>query len=102
MNRSTIALLFAAFVLAACCCGCAFVPADPSKMTAEQLKANAKDKNASVSCSNGKTMSGNVTVVYVNTDQAPKLGSVVTVKSDCETTVTTTAQVEPAKAASAP
>lgn len=82
--------------------GCAAVPGDPSKMSAEQLKAAAKDKNASVACWNGKTAAGNVTVTYVNTDQAPRLGSQVTVESDCRILVTTTTTEPPAKAASAP
>lgn len=98
MKTLSLAVL-AAVALSACG---SLVPADPSKMTADQLKANAKDKNASASCINAKTVTGNVTAVYVNTDQAPKLGSVVTIKSDCEVTITTTSQVEPAKAASAP
>lgn len=81
--------------------GCAGVPGDPAKMSAEQLKAAARDKNASVACWNGKTAAGNVTTIYVNTDQAPKLGSQVTVESDCRTIVTTTAEPA-ARAASAP
>ena len=67
--------------------GCAYLPADPSKMSAEQLKAAARDKNSSVACSNGKTAAGNVTLVYVNVDQAVPLGSSVTVEADCKTTV---------------
>jgi tRNA A37 threonylcarbamoyladenosine synthetase subunit TsaC/SUA5/YrdC len=94
----TIAILLAVLFLAAC----ANLAGDPSKMSADQLKASAKDKNASVACWNGKTAAGNVTTVYVNSDQAPKLGSVVTIEADCKTTVTTTSAAEPAKAASAP
>jgi starvation-inducible outer membrane lipoprotein len=88
--------------LAALLAGCVSLPADPSKMSAEQLKATAKDRNASVACSNGKTAAGNVTMVYVNTDQAVRLGSQVTVEPDCRTIVTTTTFFEPVKAASAP
>lgn len=69
---------------------CANLPGDPSKMSPEQLKANAKDKNSSVACSNGKTAAGNVTLVYVNVDQAVPLGSSVTVEADCKTTVQAT------------
>lgn len=81
--------------------GCAgTLPADPAKMSPDQLKAAAKDKNAAVACSNGKTAAGNVTLVYVNLDQAVRLGSTATVEADCKTTITTTSQ--PAPAASAP
>lgn len=81
--------------------GCANVlPADPTKMSPEQLKAAAKDKNAAVACSNGKTAAGNVTLVYVNLDQAMRLGSSAVVEPDCRVTLSTTSQ--PASAASAP
>jgi len=95
MKHSILALSILALA------GCTNLAGDPSKMSAEQLKAAAKDKNASVACTNGKTAAGNVTMVYVNTDQAVKLGSQVVVESDCRTTVTTTAEPT-SKAASAP
>lgn len=76
------------------------LPADPAKMNPDQLKAAAKDKNAAVACSSGKTAAGNVTLVYVNLDQAVRLGSTATVEADCKTTITTTSQ--PSSAASAP
>ena len=77
-----------ALLLLTACAGT--LPADPAKMSPEQLKANAKDKNSSVACSNGKTAAGNVTMVYVNVDQAVPLGSSVTVEADCKTTVQAT------------
>lgn len=80
--------------------GCANLAGDPAKMSPEQLKASAKDKNAAVSCWNGKTAAGNVTMTFVQADQAIRLGSQITVDADCRTIVTTTS--EPAKAASAP
>ena len=87
------------FSLCLCLTSCANLPADPAKMSAEQLKAAAKDKNASVACSSGKTAAGNVTLVYVNLDQAIRLGSTATVEADCKTVITTTSS---APAASAP
>ena len=85
------------FLMVACA---GVLPADPANMSPDQLKAAAKDKNAAVACSNGKTAAGNVTMVYVNLDQAVRLGSTATVEADCKTTITTTSQ--PAPAASAP
>ena len=82
--------------------GCAQAPQnfDPSKMSAEQLKAVASDKNATVSCGRVVAATGTAVVVYVNLDKSaiPVNGS-VTVDDACKTTVTLTA---PAKAASGP
>ena len=66
-------------------------------MTPEQLKANAKDKNASVACFSGKTVTGNVVTTYVNADQAANLASKVTLNADCSVVIETAS-----KAASAP
>lgn len=77
---------------------CANLPGDPAKMSPEQLKANAKDKNSSVACSNGKTAAGNVTLVYVNVDQAVPLGSTVTVEADCKTVVQAVINYKPTSA----
>lgn len=79
--------------LLAACAGA--LPADPAKMSPEQLKASARDKNAAVACSSGKTAAGNVTLVYVNMDQAVRLGSMATVEADCKTTITTTSTPAP-------
>ena len=82
--------------------GCAQVPQnyDPSKMSADQLKAIASDKNATVSCAKVVGTGGTGVVVFVNLDKStiPVNGS-VTVDDACKTTVLLTA---PAKAASGP
>ena len=91
--KHIIALLVATLLSA-----CASLPGDPANMTPEQLKANAKDKNSSVACSNGKTAAGNVTLVYVNVDQAVPLGSSVVVEADCKVTVQATIAYKPASA----
>lgn len=100
MSFTRNCFLLACIAVTALIVGCAALPADPAKMSPDQLKAAAKDKNAAVACSNGKTAAGNVTLVYVNLDQAVRLGSTATVEADCKTTITTTSQ--PAQAASAP
>jgi starvation-inducible outer membrane lipoprotein len=82
--------------------GCAQVPQnyDPSKMSAEQLKAIASDKNATVSCAKVVGTGGTGVVVFVTLDKStiPANGAVV-VDAECKTTVTLTASP---KAASAP
>jgi len=82
--------------------GCAQTPQnyDPSKMSAEQLKAVAADKNATVSCGKVVAATGTAVVVFVNLDKSaiPVNGS-VTVDDACKTTVNLTS---PQKAASAP
>ena len=72
--------------------GCATqIPADPSKMSAEQLDKWIKDKSASVSCVSGKTAAGNVSAVYVNIDKStlPASASSVVVDPDCKVTIGT-------------
>lgn len=90
----TVTILFSAAIVSAC----ANLAADPAKMTPEQLKAAAKDKNASGACATGKNMAGTFTTVYVNADQGSNIGSRVTINGgDCTTIVETVS-----KAASAP
>lgn len=88
MTLTRIVIAFtAALVLLS---GCASLPADPSRMTPDQLKAAARDKNSSAACTNAKTAAGNVTMIYVNVDQAVPLGSQVTVEADCKVTINAT------------
>lgn len=73
------------FLLAACGTS---MPADPTKMSAEQLKEWVKDKNAYVTCASAKSMSGNVTLMSANLDKGTVIGGTVTVSPDCTTTIT--------------
>lgn len=92
-------ILLATLVLLA---GCNTLPGDPANMTAEQIKANAKDRNSTAACVSGKTAAGNVTTIYINADQGVRLGSTVNIKADCETTITTSyTAADVARAASA-
>jgi hypothetical protein len=95
MNPKNLFILSVAFALAAC----AGIAADPSKMSADQLREVAKEKNAVISCWNGKTAAGNVTMTYVNNAQAQRFSSVTTVESDCKTVVQIVAQPDPAASA---
>jgi cell division septation protein DedD len=67
---------------------CTNMPADPTKMSAEQLKEWVKDKNAYVTCASAKNMSGNVTLMSANLDKGTVVGGTVTVSPDCTTTIT--------------
>lgn len=86
-------------LLASLLTGCATAPNgyDPSKLSAEQIKAAVADKSTTVSCGLATGVYGRGMVVYVNLDaeRQPVAGS-VTVDSECKTTVTV------APAASAP
>jgi hypothetical protein len=70
--------------------GCTTLPADPAKMTPEQLTAYAKDKNASISCVQARNATGTVAMITVNLDKSTLVAGSVTVKpaSDCEATIT--------------
>jgi len=67
--------------------GCSTVAMDPTKMSAEQLEAWAKDKNASAVCVSGKTATGNVTSTYVVLDKGTVATGSVTVDADCKVTI---------------
>ena len=70
--------------------GCTSLPADPAKMTPEQLKAYALDKNASIACVQARNATGTVAMITVTLDKAVIASGSVTVKpaSDCEATIT--------------
>jgi starvation-inducible outer membrane lipoprotein len=77
--------------------GCTALPADPAKMSPEQLREWAKDRNASVSCVQARNATGTVAMVTVTLDKAAIASGSVTVKpaSDCEATITAAPVVKP-------
>jgi hypothetical protein len=77
--------------------GCTTLPADPAKMSAEQLKEWVRDKNATMSCASAKNAAGNLTMVSASLDKGAVQSGSITVTADCVTTITSSA-----KAASAP
>ncbi len=87
-----------ALALLALIAGCAQIPADPSKMTAEQLSAWAKDKNANIACSTYKGVYGTGVVNYVVLDKGIVVNGTVVLDSECKVTITNSAT----KPASAP
>jgi ABC-type Fe3+-hydroxamate transport system substrate-binding protein len=92
MNRAM--LLITALLV-----GCAgtTVPADPTKMSAEQLREWVKDRNANISCAIINSVYGRSTLVYANLDRSVVVNGTVSVDSECKVTITNAA-----KAASAP
>lgn len=79
-------ILIAALMLS----GCTTLPADPAKMSPEQLREWAKDRNASVTCVQARNATGTVAMISVSLDKAVISSGSVTVKpsSDCEATIT--------------
>jgi len=68
--------------------GCMSLPYNPADMSAEQLTAAAKDKNASVVCAIGNSPYGRAVIVTVNLDQKVIVQGTVTVDDTCKTTIT--------------
>jgi starvation-inducible outer membrane lipoprotein len=77
-------------IIAALLAGCTTLPADPAKMSPEQLREWAKDRNASVTCVQARNATGTVAMISVSLDKSVISSGSVTVKpsSDCEATIT--------------
>lgn len=78
------------FLVLAVIAGCVSLPADPTKMSAEQLKEWAKDKNANISCGSTISTLGKFGVVSVVIDKGLVPNGSVTVDADCKVTITNT------------
>ncbi len=79
----------ALLVLLAVMTGCGgLIPADPSKMSPEQLKEFAKDKNANVYCVVANTPYGKQVGTAVVLDKAVIPAGTVVVTNDCTVTIT--------------
>ena len=78
-------LLFLLFV-AGCASGPS-VPADPLKMTPEQLKEYVKDRNANISCVAVQNLTGSAVVTWVVLDKGPVLSGGVSVGANCEVSI---------------
>jgi len=77
-------------VLAALLPGCVNLPADPTSMSAEQLKEWAKDKNANISCASKEMLVGHFSVVTVTLDKGLLKDGSLAVDADCKIIITTT------------
>jgi len=70
--------------------GCAQLPVDPAKMSAEQLREWGKDKNANISCGVLNSPYGRGVAVYVILDKAVVVNGTVSVDSECKVTIVNT------------
>jgi hypothetical protein len=68
--------------------GCATLPADPASMSADQIKALALDKNASVACTVINSPYGRGVATFVNLDRAVIAHGTVSVDAECKVTIT--------------
>jgi starvation-inducible outer membrane lipoprotein len=76
-------LIITAFMLA----GCLTMPADPAKMTPEQLTAFAKDKNANIACTTVNSPYGRGISAYVVLDKSVVPNGSITVDDQCKVNV---------------
>jgi hypothetical protein len=81
------AIAIAALALTGCAAGLT-VPADPSKMTPDQLNVWVRDRNANVSCITTDSLwAGRITTTWVVLDRGTVTGE-VRVTADCEVSIT--------------
>ncbi len=80
----TLASLILVLTLTA---ACATLPANPTDMTAEQLNAWAKDKNANISCGVINSPYGRGVAVYVVLDKGIVINGTVVVDDQCRVTI---------------
>lgn len=77
---------------------CASLPADPAKMSAEQLTAYAKDRNATASCAVINSPYGRGVATYVVLDKGTIINGTLTMDSECKVSISNMAAA-PASAA---
>lgn len=76
------------FVIGCALTACNTLPANPEKMSPEQLNAWAKDKNANVACGVVNSPYGRGVATYVVLDKAVLFNGTVTVDSECKVSIT--------------
>lgn len=79
MKPSIVSLLVAVAALA----GCANLPGDPSKLSADQLRELSKDRSAMVSCTTVNTPWGPQRTVYAQMDKATFPSGRIVINTDC-------------------
>lgn len=76
--------------LALLCTGCVTggsLPANPEKMSAEQLKEWVKDKNANAGCLVANTPYGKGNSVFLALDRGIVINGTIIIKDNCEITI---------------
>jgi hypothetical protein len=81
-----LTLLFVALMIGGCVTGGA-LPANPEKMSAEQLKEWVKDKNANAGCLVANTPYGKGNSVFLALDKGIVVNGTITIKDNCEITI---------------
>lgn len=74
--------------------GCANIPADPTRMSAEQLRELVKDRSASAACTIVNSPWGVGRAIYIQLDQKTIINGTVTVDAECKTTINSTQKIE--------
>ena len=67
--------------------GCVTLPANPEKMTADQLREWSKDKNATVTCAVLNSPYGKGSLVALTLDKGIVVNGVLTVDDACKVTI---------------
>lgn len=83
----TLATLLLTLVLAA---GCLALPANPEKMTPEQIREWTKDKSIAATCTTINSPYGRGIVVHVGMDKGVVAAGSVQVDDQCKVTITNT------------
>ena len=68
--------------------GCAQIPADPSRMSADQIREWVKDRSAGVQCVIVNSPWGKGVITTVNLDKSVVFDGAVTVTNECVVTIT--------------
>lgn len=82
MKKTLLSLL----VMLAGCAG--NIPADPTRMTPDQIKELAKDKSATAACTVVNSPWGVGRTIYVQFDKSTSPNGTVTVGADCTVSLT--------------
>lgn len=82
-----ISRAYVVLTLALSVAGCATIPGDPAKMTAEQIREAVKDKNASFACGRTETPY-KISMVYGVLDRMVVRNGTFTIGPDCSITIT--------------
>jgi len=83
-------LLVSPLLLLTGCAGLSAIPADPTKMTADQIDAMVKDKSATIGCIKGVYAGALVNGIALNLDKSvisTKNGGSISIDADCKVTI---------------